>query len=61
MNSEYLGGVSVDIDSKKNGAKIGSPLGHLSQDRFIFSTEALGQITIWQFISSLMNMSMIRC
>ena len=33
MDSEYLGGVSVDIDSikSKNSAKIGSPL---RQDRF---------------------------
>ena len=40
MDSEYmyLGGVRVDIDSKtlkrKNSAKIGSPIRHLSQDRF---------------------------
>ena len=45
---------------RKNSAKIESPLRHLSQDRFFFA-EALGQITIWQFISLLMNGSMIRC
>ena len=50
MDSGYPGGVSVDIDSKKD----------LSQDRF-FSAETLGQITIWQFMSLLMNRSMIRC
>ena len=56
MDSGYLGGVSVDIDSKK----IGSP--HpASVPRSLFSAETLGQITIWQFISLLMKRSMIRC
>ena len=44
---------------RKNSAKIGSPFRHLSQDR-IFSVETLGQITIWQFISLLVNRSMVR-
>ena len=35
------------ILKRKNSAKIGSPLRHLSQDR-LFSAETLGQITIWQ-------------
>ena len=35
--------------------RLRAPLRHLSQD------ETLGQITIWQFISFLMNRSMIRC
>ena len=38
MDSEYLGGVSVDIDSKnKNSAKIGSPFRNLSIYLYILS------------------------
>ena len=44
---------------RKKSAKIGSPSGICP--KITFSADTLGQITIWQFISSLMNRSMIRC
>ena len=58
MDSGYLGGVSVDIDSKKKDWE--PPPASVPRSLF-FPAETLGQITVWQFISLLMNRSMIRC
>ena len=61
MDSEYLSGVSVDMTLKRtNSAKFGSPP-PASVPRSLSSAETLGQITIWQSISLLMNRSMLRC
>ena len=57
MDSKYLGGVSVDIDSKKKDQREDPASVPRS---FLFSAETLVQIRIWQFISLLMNRSMIR-
>ena len=45
MDSGYLGGVSVDIDSKKSDWEPPSSI----CSKIAFSAETLGHITIWQF------------